>query len=111
MKTIEVNTRETLDELYNNSALTIEGLSKESISDFLDWIKSNAGLKSETAYVISGAFMNKSYGLFGNKAYPDDLTIVSVKLDDIIEPSKIMLKRFSFDGRWFDDIVDNNARN
>lgn len=110
MKTIEVNTMELLDELYNDSALTIEGLSKESISDYLNWIKENAGLKSETAYVISGGFMNASYNLFGNNAYPEDLTIVSVKLADIEKVSAIILKRFSVGARWFSDIVDNNER-
>ena len=33
-----------------------------------------------------------------------------IKLSDLINPSAIVFKRFDFGGRWFDDVVDNNAR-
>lgn len=110
MEIIDVKTKEILDELEANSALTIEGLSKESIPDFVNFIKENAGLKSETVYTVSGCIMNYYYGLTGSNAYPNDLTIVSIKLSDIENVGKIILTRFQFGGRWFDDIVDNNRR-
>ena len=51
--------------------------------------------------------MNNIYNLYDNNAYNKDLTIVSIIGIDLM---KIALKRFSVGGRWFDDIVDNNAR-
>ncbi len=110
MNTIEVNTKEQLDELENESALTIEGLAESSIPDFLNFLKENVGLKSETAYKISGSVMNLYYGLTGSNAYPLDLTIVSVKLSDIENVGKLITLRFQFGGRWFDDKVDNKRR-
>lgn len=110
MNTIEVNTKEILDELENESALTIEGLAESSIPNFLNFLKENVGLKSETAYKISGSVMNLYYGLTGSNAYPPDLTIVSVKNSEIQNIGKLALLRFQFGGRWFDDIVDNNRR-
>lgn len=108
--TIEnVTTKEQLDKLYNNSAFTIEGLAEESIPDMLEWLEGNTVFTTENpiVYVTKGKVMNTEYFLAGDNAYPEDLTIISVIDIDLI---KIALKRFSVGGRWFDDIVDNNAR-
>lgn len=107
---INVTEKEQLDMLYNNSALTIEGLTEESIPDFLDWIEERTPLKERKVYVISGEVMNKQYNLTGNNAYLEDLTIVSVMLNDMENPNAVILPRFEIGGRWFDDIVDNNLR-
>ena len=107
--TIEnVKTREQLQKLYDNSAFTIEGLAEESIPDMLEWLKENTTFTTENpiVYVTKGKVMNKEYDLKYGKAYAEDLTIVSVIDIDLF---KIALKRFSVGGRWFDDIVDNNA--
>lgn len=108
--TIEnVTTKEQLNKLYNSSAFTIEGLAEESIPDMLEWLKENTVFTTENpiVYVTKGSVMNTEYSLTDDNAYPDDLTIISV-ID--IDQMKIALKRFSVGGRWFDDIVDNNAR-
>lgn len=108
--TIEnVITKEQLDNLYNHSAFTIEGLAENSIPDLIKWFEDNKALVKENpiVYVTKGKVMNTEYNLMGNNAYDDDLTIVSV-ID--INQMIIALKRFSVGGRWFDDIVDNNAR-
>lgn len=104
-----VITKTQLDKLYNNSAFTIEGLAEESVSDLITWLENNTTFTTDnlTVYIIKGNVMNKMYNLYGNNAYNDDLTIVSI-ID--IDSMKIALKRFSVGGRWFDDIVDNNAR-
>lgn len=104
-----VATKEQLDNLYNNSALTIEGLAEESIPDFIEWLEENTTFTTDKPimYVTKGNIMNEAYGLYGDNAYDNDLTIVSV-ID--IEKMKIALKRFSIGARWFDNIVDNNAR-
>lgn len=106
--TIEnVTTKEQLEKLYNNSAFTIEGLTDESIPDLLNWLNDNTTFTTEnpTVYVTKGYVMNLAYDLTEDKAYNNDLTIVSVIDIDLV---KVALKRFSVGGRWFDDIVDNN---
>lgn len=108
---MEIKRLTTNSELSNlGSALTMVGLTEDSIQDYIDWIKQYTPMKSEMAYIISGKTMNEAYHLTGDNAYSDDLTIVSVKLEDMEEPSKIVTKRFEVGARWFDDIVGNNLR-
>lgn len=110
---IEVKTKEELDALYLCSALTIEGLSadEENLSLYLEALKELTTVKKNRFYVISGKLMNETYHLTNENAYPDDLTIVSMKNGEDIEVNTALcLQRFQFDGRWFDDVVDNNAR-
>ena len=109
-KKIVVTNRTTLDELYNNSALTIEGLAEKAIPDFLDWIEGYTPIKNKVVYIIKGGVMNMAYHLTGSNAYPEELNIISVKLDDLENPMKVAIPRFEIGGRWFDDIVDNNTR-
>jgi hypothetical protein len=113
MNKIKVNDRATLDALYNNSALTFEGVaaSDENVKAVLTWVKNYTPLKREDVYVIEGSLMNREYGLTGDNAYPEtDCTILCIKLDDMEKPMAVMLPRFTVGGRWFDDVVDNNAR-
>ena len=104
----ELTTIEELDGL--GSALTLEGLAEESIPDFIEWVKEYTPMKSETAYIIKGRTMNDVYGLTGDNAYPDDCTIVSIRLEDMENSMKIVMPRFQIGARWFDDIVANNER-
>ena len=107
---MEIRTLTELDELKNlESALTIEGLAEDSIPDFIEWIKEHTPMKNEIAYVIKGKTMNRMYGLTGKNAYPDDLTIVSIKLEDMENSMAVVVPRFEIGARWFDDIVINNA--
>ena len=113
MNKITVTTREQLDALYNNSALTFEGVaaSDENVKAVLTWVKNYTPLKREDVYVIEGSLMNREYGLTGDNAYPEtDCTILCIKLDDMEKPMAVTLPRFTVGGRWFDDVVDNNAR-
>lgn len=103
-----VTTKAQLDKLYSNSAFTIEGLADESIPDMVKWLEENTTFTTDepVVYVIKGNVMNDMYKLYGSNAYDKHLTIVSIINIDLV---KIALKRFSVGGRWFDDIVDNNA--
>ena len=112
MKIIHISTKEQLDSLYNESALTWEGLSTEkgNLDALKEWLNHHGAILADrepTIHIISGEFMNAMYSLRGNNAYPDDLTIVSVT---DINQAKVTLPRFEVGGRWFDDIVDNNKR-
>lgn len=109
MEIVRVNSREELDYLYDVWALTIEGLCEEAIPDIMDILKENTTVYRERVFITLGKFMNEQYGLTGDNAYNDNLHIVSFSLDDI-DALPITFKRFAFGGRWFNDIVDNNAR-
>jgi hypothetical protein len=112
MKIINTFTKEQLDELYNESALTWEGLStsEDNLNAVLNWLKDHKAIiegVEPTFHITTGRLMNKYYGLSGDNAYHNDINIVSVTN---INPVPIALARFEVGGRWFDDIVSNNAR-
>ena len=107
MEIKNINEKQGLEQLYNQDALTIEGLAPESIPDFVDWFTVNGG-EYTGVYQFNGRLMNAVYGLTGTNAYPDDLNFAAITYSKIT--TKIILGRFEFGGRWFSDIVDNNAR-
>ena len=111
MNKVNATTKEQLDALYNQSALTWEGMTtdEENLGAIKDWLNSHGAIidgVEPTFHIISGELMNTVYGLTGRNTYPDDLSIVSVTE---INQMKITIPRFEVGGRWFDDIVDNNA--
>lgn len=109
---IEVKTKKELDELYNCSAFTIEGIrtDEEDINGLINWIKQYSAVSDPLPiHIISGKLMNDEYHLTGNNRYPNDLNIISIKNNDIKNLDKIIMPRFSIGGRWFDDIVNNNS--
>lgn len=110
MKVTYCSTKDQIEELKNDSALTIIGLiaDEENLNAFVGWVKTFTPMKNESVYVISGKLMNDSYNLEGNKRYKDDLNIVSIKLSDMQNPMSIVIKRFEIGGRWMDDIIANN---
>lgn len=108
---IIIENKEQLDELYNSSALTIVGLnnSDNDIKQLVDWIKQYSEVSNPLdVHIISGATMNKHYNLTGSNRYEENLNIVSIKNKDIKQLMRIIIPRFEIEGRWFDDIVDNN---
>lgn len=112
MKITTVEDKSGLDALYEDSALTFLGVTRDSIPDVIQWVKQYTEFKGpeENVYVVSGETMNRFYGLTGINQYVPHLNIVCVKLSDLKNPLKLAIPRFAVGGRWFDDIVDNNAR-
>lgn len=108
MEKIEVYTAEQIEAL--GSALTFEGLNvdDECLGDLFDWIEQYTPVTNRRVYITLGSTMNKLFGLTGTNAYPADLHIVSVDLQDIENSAKIALPRFEVGGRWLDDIIENN---
>lgn len=106
MNKIFVKTFKELETL--GSALTMEGLIDEAIPDFLNWIKKYTPILKEDVYITKGAIMNKVLNLTGDNAYPDDLTIVSVRLEDMQNSMAVAMPRFAIGARWLDDIINNN---
>ena len=107
MKVITLTTRKELDILYENSVFTWEGMddSEQNLAAIESAIREN-GYKEEEflVYTYKGELMNESYGLKGSNAYPNDLTFVSIP--NFYNP----MFKLNYGARWFDDIVDNNAR-
>ena len=104
-----VSSKEQLQRLYDSSAFTMEGLAEESIPDLMKWLGEVTTFTAEepVVYITKGYVMNLAYGLTGDNTYSKDVTIVSV-ID--IDQARVAIPRFQIGGRWFDDIVDNNAR-
>lgn len=110
MRIFRVTNKALCELLRHESALTIEGLTLESVDDLKRWINQHTKLLNEFAYVIKGEAMNRWYGLTGTNAYPDDLNIVCIDLNDIENVAAIVVPRFAIGGRWLDDVIDNNLR-
>ena len=110
MEKVIVKNRNQLNDLYNSSALTIEGLdpSDESLGQFKGVLEEAGAWHEDSCfYITKGKVMNAAYKLHGRNAYPDDCSIVSAMNIDL---GKVVFLRFQFGGRWFDDIVENNAQ-
>lgn len=102
-----------LEELYNGSAFTIEGVivDEENLEYLYNWFrKYGCDMNQKVFYNIKGKTMNDTYGLTDSNAYPDDTNILCVKLEDLSDIRAIAVPRFSIGARWFDDVVDNNER-
>ena len=106
-------TDEDLNKLYDGSALTFEGLAsdEDSLKAMIDFFKENTKITIPAkVYHLTGAKMNSMYGLTGSNAYPDDLNIISLPLDNWKEMGNLPIIKLRIGARWFDDIVDNNRR-
>lgn len=103
-----LTTESELKTLYNQSALTWEGLvdNDESLGQVIDWLKEHGVDTAGIVFnVVKGETMNKIYKLDGKNAYETTLNIVALTG---INTAKIVTARFQVGGRWFDDIVNNN---
>lgn len=108
-------TEETLDYLYSESALTFEGTSTDddNMKWLCNWLVENKFLDEKahlTIYDVTGKLMNSYYGLTGRNRYKARLNIVCVPLSQLGNIGSLALARFQLGGRWFDDVVSNNAR-
>lgn len=93
----EIKELSELKKLYDNSAMTWEGLNPD---DFEIALKT-CGKDGANGYIIKGKTMNELCSLTGLNAYPDDLNIFA------IYPYQGLAMMYG--ARWMDDIIDNNA--
>lgn len=107
-------TNKDMQRLYDEDAWTWEGMTTNSdnLQDIIDWFKEQGcPLREEEFWLTTGAQMNEFCGgLTSSNAYPDDLTILSIELDNIRDVNKLIFKKFEVGAHWFSDIVDNNRR-
>ena len=82
----------------------------DNLISIVNWFKDEGcPLKENKFYVISGEQMNEYCGgLTSNNAYPDDLNILCIELDNITDVTRLYIKKFEVGVRWFDDVVLNN---
>ena len=98
--------------MYKGSYYTIEGAG----GDLNEWKKgyqemlTEHGIGTITEWVdFTGKEMNDTYSLTDKNRYPDNFTFLAFSLDGL-NVSKLAMIKLRLGDRWFDDIVDNNAR-
>lgn len=107
-----ISTAEEFEMLYKGSAYTVTGAGgpleqwMTGITQELE--KEKIGTPKEF-YTFKGKQMNENYGLSGKVAYKDDITFLSFPLEGL-DINKLAMFKIRMQDRWFDDIVDNNAR-
>jgi len=101
--TLGKNDLDIFRKLYDEWALTFEGLWPDDIEKVVDYlIKSDTSIESVNVYITLGEVMNHICKLTGRNAYPNDLNIIS-----FLPFGRVLA--MTIDARWFTDIVDNNA--
>jgi hypothetical protein len=100
MKLITVTTKEQLKKLYDEWAMTWEGLRSEDFEVALEHCCKDG--KDGTGYLTTGKVMNELCHLTGKNAYKDDINIFSIPNFEGLA--------IQFGARWMTDIIDNNAR-
>lgn len=102
------------DKYYDGSYYTVEGAG----GDLSDWVNGLNDLfkdadigyvKPEDFVTFNGSDMNDYYNLSGKNRYPNDFTFLAFPLDGL-NVGKLAMFKLQNGDRWFDDIVDNNAR-
>ena len=107
MKVIKLKQERELDKLYETSCFTWEGMNdtEENLAAIESAIRENGYTEEECVfYTYKGKLMNEAYELNGDNAYSEDLTFVSIP--NFYNP----IFKIEYGARWFNDIVDNNAR-
>lgn len=113
-ESMTVNYETDFDKYYKGSYYTIEGAG----GDLSEWVEGINGLfkelnigqvNPEDFVTFSGSDMNDYYNLTGTNRYPNDLTFLAFPLDGL-NVGKLAMFKLRRGDRWFDDIVDNNAR-
>lgn len=109
--TVELVFEDKIKELVNNSAFTWEGMSadNDNLKAIVEDLKANTNIILPVHfYVFDGRTMNRMYGLTENNAYPDNLTFISIDLDNWSKLGNLPFYKMQVGARWLDDIVDNN---
>ena len=104
--------KDLLQLAYEGSYYTITGCG----GDLNEWkagyekMLADEGIGKPIKWIdFTGKDMNEIYNLTDNNAYPEDLHFLAFPLDGL-EVGKLAIFKLTMQDRWFDDIVDNNAR-
>lgn len=111
---ITVSTKEQLQDLYEDNALTIEGCfpCEKNYTALYDWILQYSAVKDNRLYFynVSGAVMNKYCRSSVHSAYPTNINIMCILRRNLETPDALCIPRLRIGGRWFRDAVDNAKR-
>ena len=115
MKVTNVETFEQFMDLVDGSAFTWTGMlaDEENLSAIEDFFKNDTGVVNpETemeVHVWTGSQGNEWMEL-KNDPYPEDLTCVSIPLNQFNDIPKLAMLKLQAGAHWLDDIYDNNLR-
>jgi len=103
---------EKLRKAYDGSYYTIEGAGGAT-SDWTDGytkMMAEQGIGKPKCWInFTGREMNDEFNLTGRNRYPDNFNFLAFPLDGL-DVGKLAIFKIQMRDRWFDDIVDNNAR-
>lgn len=104
--------KELFEKAYEGSYYTITGCG----GNLEDWKSGYQKMLTEQGigkiskwFWFTGKSMNDVYNLTGNNRYPDDSNFLMFPLDGL-DIAKLAMFKLQMRDRWFDDIVDNDAR-
>ena len=109
----KVNTKNMLDLLANESAITIEGVNLDEVNMFIDFMVEEEILKKQPkeVYIWTGKFMNEVCKLRGENAYQEDFHFLAIGAEYNGELAGSHPFKCEGKYRWLDDIIGNNAAN
>ena len=113
---VDVKESKQFAELERVDAMTFEGVIAEddSFEAIIEFLKEYNAIPEDRKlvkfWVIRGDKMNKHYKLTGDNAYPDNLTIINIPLEQLKSISGVALPMRRYNGRWYSDVVSNNER-
>lgn len=106
-----ITTPEQFELAYNGAFYTITGVEgKEEYVEGYNNLIHDEGLQPVTWYEFTGKDMNEQYQLRGDNVYQPDLQFLAFDYDKADAP-KLAIVKLRMQDRWFNDIVDNNAKN
>ena len=98
------NKNKLFKELYEGSAMTVQGMLLEELNLYVNLFKEKCGLHNNcTIYHFTGNVYNNHYHLTGSNRLPGNLNCIAIKINEM---DNCMGVRPLI--RWFDDIVDND---
>lgn len=115
MKVVKVENFEQFQELVNGSAFTWLGMDSdednlEAIESFFKEEKKVMNPDQEMEVHIWTGKQGNEWMELRKDPYPEDLTCISLPLDQFNNISKLSMLKFQVGARWLDDIYDNNLR-
>ena len=115
MKVVNVENFEQFKELVDGSAFTWLGMTsgEDNLKAIESFFKEEGNVMDPNQemeiHIWTGKQGNEWMGLIKDP-YPEDLTCISLPLDQFNNIGKLAMLKLQVGARWLDDIYDNNLR-